>query len=757
MNKKYSFSTPNFFKKVLFLLVGIIFSPSITHCAITSDVIEETVVEPLVRKIEPSAPPAPVVEEEIGSQTHGEITELARPASSKYEQLDWWLSVLPVIKQTAGRAELDTYEKVVKSSLNQIGLVYKISEVDYIGQMFADGLGFGIISDSFENAFNKKLEEFKLFSISYLESKIPVEQKHELECYHSNEDLFSYMIQKKDIRNVEKYEIIHIGDLHGDLISLLTILKNYEKFFNTDFSLKDKSKIFACSGDLIDRGQFGLEILFILMSLKIKNPENVYITLGNHEASHAFLTAYDQGFAREVTQKFNYGPVEFKQVPLPHYSETKHLLFGPGAEQFKNFMKKLQVNVFKYLPSVLFLKTDFGNILVCHGLPDPADTLAPVFLQLPENIQIAFGNRHPQDTRFTDNDLEVGMPSAGDTQSLIRSASAQSLQAVGKYMNQLGIFMCMRGHQHNSTIGANFDVYSGGVILHKASASSIIITTLSLDFACYIPSFQKNGKIGSYAYCCTLEKEGTTIKGQGVAIDRNTAERVFQADRKNPEFIIRSIDPEDERRAEHEKISQLYLEVEKLRVSGMPVFSCPEPQILQTLPLWTMENFHYFLNRIQTVYKININMIYELLFLFDIISQDGSLSISKIPYLSPEKKLALIQIMRDETEGPFNLISNIKKIRRDLTNSVYKINNPQKINPIIEDCLDRINAIRFSLGRKLCEIVKMLNPIQSYLNQTDELKIPIVKKIKALVSNPKDLTFDDIIIAICGHPSQDVV
>ena len=767
MNKKCSFFTKNIIKKVLFLLMGIVFITEIAQCAILPKLEEEEAWTSSAPKLAHDQIPhvsvfRDSVEEEIGTQTHGQITELPIQSSSKYEQIDWWLSVLPVIKQTARIDEFDTYEKIVKRSLNQIGLIYKLSETEYIGQIFADGLGLGIVSNDFETAFNKKLEEFKLFSIRYLDSKIAVKQKPHLDVYHSNEDLFSYMIQKTDLHNVEKYEIIHIGDLHGDLISLLTILKNYEKFFNKDFSLRDKSKIFVCSGDVIDRGQFGLEVLFILMSLKIKNPDNVFLSLGNHEASHTFLAGYDQGFAREVTQKFNFGQIDFSE---------KKIIFSPGAEQFAKFMKKLQVNVFRYLPSALFIKTEFGNILFCHGLPDHTDTLAQIFLRLPENIQIAFGNQHPQDTRFTDSDLEVEAPTTSGTQTDIRSEKSQSLQAIGKYMDKLDISLCMRGHQHNQTIGAIFDVYSGGVIMHQASESSFIITTLSLDFACYMPSLQKIGKIGNYACCCTLEKDRTTLSIQGISINRYTAERVNPIDRINPEFKIHSIDPSVEKsekitptggiesadEIERKKISQLCIEVDKLKVSGPQIFGCPNITTLQAQPLWVVENFHSFFSQIQNMYKIDINMIYELFFLLGIMSQDGSLSVSKSTTLSPESKLILIQIMRDKAQGPFQLISNIKELRKELASYVFKINDPKKFNSKIKDCLYRINQNRFSLGQKLCDIIRIFESIQGYLNQTDEPKNSIAKKLKDLVPNPEILTFEHILLAILGKPEQEAV
>ena len=89
MNKKCGFFTQNIFRKVLFLLMGTMFATEFAQCAIRTAEIEE----------------------EIGSHTRGNITELDTPVLSRYEHLDWWLSVLPVIKTKADMEEFDTYEK----------------------------------------------------------------------------------------------------------------------------------------------------------------------------------------------------------------------------------------------------------------------------------------------------------------------------------------------------------------------------------------------------------------------------------------------------------------------------------------------------------------------------------------------------------------------------------------------------------------------------------------------------------------------
>ena len=77
-----------------------------------------------------------------------------------------------------------------------------------------------------------------------------------------------------------KGEAIVIGDLHGDLDSLLYILEN-SGFVRNLFSSKDNVLIFL--GDYGDRGPNSAEIYYIIMKLKLAFPKQVILLRGNHE------------------------------------------------------------------------------------------------------------------------------------------------------------------------------------------------------------------------------------------------------------------------------------------------------------------------------------------------------------------------------------------------------------------------------------------------------------------------------------------
>lgn len=69
--------------------------------------------------------------------------------------------------------------------------------------------------------------------------------------------------------------LVVVGDLHGQLADLLHILDAN--------GLPGDNLQYIFNGDFVDRGDWGLEVLMILLSLLIARPDAVYLNRGNHE------------------------------------------------------------------------------------------------------------------------------------------------------------------------------------------------------------------------------------------------------------------------------------------------------------------------------------------------------------------------------------------------------------------------------------------------------------------------------------------
>lgn len=86
--------------------------------------------------------------------------------------------------------------------------------------------------------------------------------------------------------------LVIVGDLHGNINDLIRIFERLRY---------PPATRYLFLGDYVDRGEFGTEIVLLLLALKIKFPSSVYLLRGNHES--AMLT-HTYGFEEECTKKY---------------------------------------------------------------------------------------------------------------------------------------------------------------------------------------------------------------------------------------------------------------------------------------------------------------------------------------------------------------------------------------------------------------------------------------------------------------------
>jgi serine/threonine-protein phosphatase PP1 catalytic subunit len=83
-----------------------------------------------------------------------------------------------------------------------------------------------------------------------------------------------------------------LGDIHGQFDDLL-------RYFDLT-NVQESSYLFL--GDYVDRGKKSLEVMTLLLALKVKRPENVFLLRGNHECA-SITRIY--GFYDECKRRFN--------------------------------------------------------------------------------------------------------------------------------------------------------------------------------------------------------------------------------------------------------------------------------------------------------------------------------------------------------------------------------------------------------------------------------------------------------------------
>lgn len=135
-------------------------------------------------------------------------------------------------------------------------------------------------------------------------------------------DSLNIFSQEKVILDIN-IPVIIIGDIHGHLVEILRV-------FNRFGWPPSRNYIFL--GDLVDRGEFSLETVILVLSLKICYPSSIYIIRGNHEFQELYSRC---GFENEITAAYG--------------DKLSHEIFG---------------NVFSHIPIAALI---YGKYLCLHG------------------------------------------------------------------------------------------------------------------------------------------------------------------------------------------------------------------------------------------------------------------------------------------------------------------------------------------------------------------------------------------------------
>jgi protein phosphatase len=104
-------------------------------------------------------------------------------------------------------------------------------------------------------------------------------------------------------------DIAVVGDIHGNVDDLI---RTFERL------RYPPAMRYLFLGDYIDRGPYGTEVLILLLALKCKFPEHIYLLRGNHEC--AALSRF-YGFSDEIVGKYSETVyratiVLFRELPL---------------------------------------------------------------------------------------------------------------------------------------------------------------------------------------------------------------------------------------------------------------------------------------------------------------------------------------------------------------------------------------------------------------------------------------------------------
>ena len=147
-------------------------------------------------------------------------------------------------------------------------------------------------------------------------------------------------------------QVCFFGDLHGSAHSLIRDLKKLKElgYLDNQFKITRKNFHIIFLGDYIDRGIYGVEVVYTLCRLKLANPSQVILVRGNHED---YILAPD--FRKKHTK-------EEQKDNAPSFIDELYLKF--------DLTQKDEIALFRFyelLPVVCYVGTSSDMLHCCHG------------------------------------------------------------------------------------------------------------------------------------------------------------------------------------------------------------------------------------------------------------------------------------------------------------------------------------------------------------------------------------------------------
>lgn len=160
-----------------------------------------------------------------------------------------------------------------------------------------------------------------------------------------------------------KGNYVIVGDLHGHILDLFRILRNFGH---------PPKQNYVFLGDLVDRGEFSTETVVLIFLMKCLYPENVFVIRGNHEFTELWPTC---GFLTELETVYNESKTTsslfmkaFSYLPLAAIVNDKYFCvhggIGPEMLSVKEMMRMSRpIMDFDSEPVLSMVWSDLSNTI----------------------------------------------------------------------------------------------------------------------------------------------------------------------------------------------------------------------------------------------------------------------------------------------------------------------------------------------------------------------------------------------------------
>ena len=257
-------------------------------------------------------------------------------------------------------------------------------------------------------------------------------------------------------------EVIFHGDFHGDIHSFITMLGSLNQAGTLDgFRLAKPNSYMVFLGDYTDRGNYGIEVLYTLLRLKLANPEQVFMARGNHEdvqmiSTYGFLAECQKKYARKfrpalIGRLYDFFPVVIYVGSGTNFIQCNHGGLEPG------YLPGVLLDAKPAVAYQLLGQVTGGTFLAKHpGLLQSADPLRQSFLKSKILDHTPLAPMSPLINGFMWNDFTVFASEPGlgymDGRGFVYGKSGTRIvldASAGAKARVRGVF---RAHQHSSAV-----------------------------------------------------------------------------------------------------------------------------------------------------------------------------------------------------------------------------------------------------------------------------------------------------------------
>ncbi|MDP6914486.1 MAG: metallophosphoesterase [Verrucomicrobiota bacterium] len=257
-------------------------------------------------------------------------------------------------------------------------------------------------------------------------------------------------------------EVIYHGDFHGDIHSFIAMLASLNQAGTLDgFRLAKPNSYMVFLGDYTDRGNYGIEVLYTLLRLKLANPEHVFMARGNHEdvqmiSTYGFLAECQKKYATKfkpalIGRLYDFFPVVIYVGSGTDFIQCNHGGMEPG------YLPGALLDTKPAVAYQLLGQVTGGTFLAKHpGLLQSADPLRQSFLKSKILDHTPLAPMSPLINGFMWNDFTVFASEPGlgymDGRGFVYGKSGTRIvldASAGAKARVRGVF---RAHQHSSAV-----------------------------------------------------------------------------------------------------------------------------------------------------------------------------------------------------------------------------------------------------------------------------------------------------------------